>query len=74
MYSFHENVAAGITILILDHLLTLNRETQLVWPLKAGYLKWAFLVNRYLVPLVLVLFMHSMLPHCFHTDAKFTFL
>jgi Family of unknown function (DUF6533) len=52
--------AAGITILILDHILTFNRERTLVWSLRGGYLKWAFLVNRYIVPFVLILFLHSM--------------
>ncbi|KAF8499516.1 hypothetical protein JB92DRAFT_2981119 [Gautieria morchelliformis] len=50
--------AAGITILILDHTLTFNRERTLVWSLRGGYLKWAFLINRYIVPLVLILFVH----------------
>ncbi|KAF8520681.1 hypothetical protein JB92DRAFT_2894339 [Gautieria morchelliformis] len=51
---------AGITVLILDHILTFNRETQLVWTLQRGYLKWAFLINRYLVPIVLTLFLRTL--------------
>ena len=52
--------AARVTILIFDHIITFNRERQPVWSLRAGYLKWAFLINRYTVPLVYILNVHCL--------------
>ncbi|KAF8532581.1 hypothetical protein JB92DRAFT_2841423 [Gautieria morchelliformis] len=67
---------AGVTALMLDHILTFNRETQLVWTLQRGYLKWAFLINRYLVPIVLILFLCTLSGHddSLSTVVRFVFI
>ncbi|KAG8714808.1 hypothetical protein FRC09_017223 [Ceratobasidium sp. 395] len=45
---------AGYTLLIYDHVLTFSGEVELVWKAdKRNVVTWLFLVNRYLVPIVL---------------------
>ncbi|KAG9043075.1 hypothetical protein FS837_010059 [Tulasnella sp. UAMH 9824] len=44
---------AGYTILIYDHILTFPTEVELVWRKPKGHVTYAFLFNRYLVPLVI---------------------
>ncbi|KAG9077532.1 hypothetical protein FS749_010571 [Ceratobasidium sp. UAMH 11750] len=45
---------AGYALLIYDHLLTLPGEVELVWKAdKRNIVTWLFLVNRYVVPIVL---------------------
>ncbi|KZP18670.1 hypothetical protein FIBSPDRAFT_828938 [Athelia psychrophila] len=43
--------AAGTTVLLYDHLLTLPCEIKLIWRSPSSFQKWAFLFNRYLVPI-----------------------
>ncbi|RPD62483.1 hypothetical protein L227DRAFT_609685 [Lentinus tigrinus ALCF2SS1-6] len=42
---------ASFTILVWDHLLTLEDEIKYVWRRKKGPLIWLFFLNRYLTPL-----------------------
>ncbi|KAG8949668.1 hypothetical protein FRC04_008414 [Tulasnella sp. 424] len=44
---------AGYTILIYDHILTIPIEIELIWRKPKGFVTYAFLFNRYLVPLVI---------------------
>ena len=41
--------AAGLVILLHDHLLTLSDEINLIWRAPRSFAKYAFLGNRYLV-------------------------
>ncbi|KZP18677.1 hypothetical protein FIBSPDRAFT_1045983 [Athelia psychrophila] len=45
--------AAGLTLLLYDHLMTLPDEMELIWRSSPSFSKYAFLFNRYLVPIVL---------------------
>lgn len=40
----------GLAILIYDHILTLRSEWSLIWRAPPSFAKYAFLLNRYLVP------------------------
>ncbi|QRW24597.1 hypothetical protein RhiXN_11509 [Rhizoctonia solani] len=44
---------SGLALLLYDHCLTLAAEVELVWPAKMSPVKCAFLINRYVCPLVL---------------------
>lgn len=44
---------AGLTVLLYDHLLTFEQERRYLWPSKASVIKYALLLNRYLVAIVL---------------------
>ncbi|GJE92490.1 hypothetical protein PsYK624_086440 [Phanerochaete sordida] len=44
----------GITALVYDHLLTLDQEIDLIWRGRPGFVSLIFLVNRYLVPCILI--------------------
>ncbi|KIJ31404.1 hypothetical protein M422DRAFT_783790 [Sphaerobolus stellatus SS14] len=46
--------AAGLVVLIYDHLLLLDEEIQLIWNSRTTRAKILFLVNRYLVPSALI--------------------
>ncbi|KZP18678.1 hypothetical protein FIBSPDRAFT_1045984 [Athelia psychrophila] len=46
--------AAGLVVLLFDHLLTFTDEVALVWDSKPSFTKYLFLLNRYLVPSVLI--------------------
>ena len=41
-------------MLLYDHLLTLPKEVSLIWKAPASIPKYAFLSNRYMVPIVLL--------------------
>ena len=41
--------AAGLSILLYDHVLTLADEVRLVWRAPRSFPKYAFLFNKYLV-------------------------
>jgi hypothetical protein len=41
--------AAGLVILMYDHILSFPREVRLIWPLPWEYPKIAFIYNRYCV-------------------------
>ena len=43
-----------MVLLIWDHIITIADEIQLIWPARSSFAKWAFIVNRYLVPSVLI--------------------
>ncbi|KAJ6589023.1 hypothetical protein B0H19DRAFT_1248589 [Mycena capillaripes] len=47
--------AAGLVILLYDHLLSLSDEVRFIWPAKFTSSKIAFLVMRYTVPLQMVI-------------------
>ena len=42
-------LAAGLVVLLYDHILTFNEEVRLVWRAPHSFPKYAFLFNRYLV-------------------------
>jgi len=46
--------AAGLVMLIYDHILTLPEEITLVWKAPTSYSKCLFLLNRYFVPCTLL--------------------
>jgi len=46
--------AAGLVMLLYDHILTLPAEITLIWKSPLSFAKYAFLLNRYLVPLALI--------------------
>ncbi|KAI0737627.1 hypothetical protein C8Q80DRAFT_1114898 [Daedaleopsis nitida] len=54
-YVFHELAAtrymsaAGLMVILYDHLLTFADEVELIWPAPATYAKYIFLLNRYTV-------------------------
>ncbi|TFK91965.1 hypothetical protein K466DRAFT_582379 [Polyporus arcularius HHB13444] len=50
LITFYVGVAS-FTILVWDHLLTLNDEVKYIWRKRKGPLIWLFLLNRYLTPL-----------------------
>ncbi|KAI0720555.1 hypothetical protein C8T65DRAFT_293211 [Cerioporus squamosus] len=50
LITFYVGVAS-FTILVWDHLLTLEDEIKYVWRKRKGPLIWLFLLNRYLTPL-----------------------
>ncbi|TFY71619.1 hypothetical protein EVG20_g1396 [Dentipellis fragilis] len=47
--------AVGLVLLLHDHVLTLPQEVSLIWKAPSSFAKYAFLVNRYLVPASLIL-------------------
>ncbi|KAL4252184.1 hypothetical protein ABKN59_005504 [Abortiporus biennis] len=51
---------AGFAALIYDHLLTLDVEIDLIWRAKKGLVSFIFLLNRYIVPLVLIVDIYEM--------------
>jgi len=42
--------AAFLTILFYDHMITLDKEVETIWPLPWRFPKILFLINRYLIP------------------------
>ncbi|KAJ7176555.1 hypothetical protein C8R46DRAFT_1245219 [Mycena filopes] len=46
--------AVGLVILLYDHILSLPEEVRYIWSAQLTSGKWAFLLLRYLVPLVMV--------------------
>ncbi|KAI0821501.1 hypothetical protein BC629DRAFT_1587759 [Irpex lacteus] len=44
----------GLTALLYDHLLTLDSEIDLIWRARTGFVSVIFLLNRYIVPLMLI--------------------
>jgi hypothetical protein len=49
----------GLVLVIYDHIVTFSAERRYIWPAPPSFRKYAFLVNRYSVPLCLFL---SFLP------------
>ena len=47
--------AAGTVVLLYDHIMTLPDEYRFVWKAKASFAKYAFLLNRYIVPCVMLI-------------------
>lgn len=45
--------AAGLVVLLYDHILTLPDEIALIWHSPSSFAKYAFIANRYLVPFAL---------------------
>jgi hypothetical protein len=60
--------AVGTVVLLYDHLITLPDECRFVWKAKKSFAKYAFLLNRYAVPSVMVL----VLPGMCETKRKWT--
>ncbi|EKM54155.1 uncharacterized protein PHACADRAFT_196585 [Phanerochaete carnosa HHB-10118-sp] len=52
--------AVGLTVLLYDHVLTFCDEVRLVWRAPSSFPKYAFLFNRYLVPVCLLLVSYEM--------------
>ncbi|ETW76533.1 hypothetical protein HETIRDRAFT_480662, partial [Heterobasidion irregulare TC 32-1] len=46
--------AAGLVALLYDHLLTINDEIELIWRARNTLPKTLFLINRYLVPILML--------------------
>jgi len=46
--------AAGLVCLLYDHALTFSEEVSLIWRAPRSFAKFAFLANRYLVPIALI--------------------
>jgi hypothetical protein len=46
--------AAGLVMVLYDHILTLPDEIALIWKSPPSLAKCAFLLNRYLVPVALI--------------------
>ncbi|KAF9233262.1 hypothetical protein BU15DRAFT_80281 [Melanogaster broomeanus] len=46
--------AVGLVILLWDHLLTFHDEVQLIWQARLSVPKVLFLINRYVVPIVMI--------------------
>lgn len=44
----------GLTALVYDHLLTLDQEINLIWRGRPGFVSTIFLLNRYIVPCILI--------------------
>ncbi|KAG8994913.1 hypothetical protein FRB90_000301 [Tulasnella sp. 427] len=56
MEGFHTSryvAVAGFTVLIYDHILTFPTEIELIWRKPKGLVTYAFLFNRYLIPIVI---------------------
>jgi len=47
--------AAGTVVLLYDHIITLPDEYRFVWKANSSFAKYAFLLNRYVVPSVMLL-------------------
>jgi len=47
--------AAGLVVLLYDHLLTFDQELQLIWRAKTTLPKLLFLFNRYTVPIAMII-------------------
>ncbi|KAF9649460.1 hypothetical protein BDM02DRAFT_1819799 [Thelephora ganbajun] len=47
--------AVGTVVLLYDHVITLPDEYRFVWKAKPSFAKYAFLLNRYVVPSVMLL-------------------
>lgn len=47
--------AAGTVALLYDHIITFPDEYRFVWKAKQSFVKYAFLLNRYAVPTVMLL-------------------
>ncbi|KAK7685325.1 hypothetical protein QCA50_011689 [Cerrena zonata] len=52
--------AAGLVVLLYDHILTFSEEIRLVWHAPHSFAKYAFLFNRYLVLSCLLPVAHEM--------------
>jgi len=47
--------AAGTVVLLYDHIMTFPDEYRFVWKAKPSFVKYAFLLNRYVVPAMMFL-------------------
>ncbi|EGN99615.1 hypothetical protein SERLA73DRAFT_134913 [Serpula lacrymans var. lacrymans S7.3] len=61
--------AAGLVILLYDHLLTFADEVALIWTSSRSFAKYLYLMNRYLVPQVLIVTAYQM---CGFSGYQFT--
>lgn len=52
-------LAGACVVLLYDHLLTLDDEIQYVWKTKTTVPKVLFLLNRYFVPIVMIVNMYG---------------
>jgi hypothetical protein len=50
----------GAVVLLYDHAITFKEEVRCIWKAPSSFAKYAFLVNRYLVPSLLVVIIHGM--------------
>ena len=57
---FAVGTAAGAVVLLYDHIMTLPDEYRFVWKAKPSFAKYAFLLNRYIVPSVMLLVLSGM--------------
>lgn len=50
----------GVVILLYDHITTFKEEVRYIWKAPSSFAKYAFLMNRYLVPALLISIIHEM--------------
>jgi hypothetical protein len=48
------NTGLGFALLVYDHIITFQREIELVWRARASPSKFLFLLNRYIVPCAMI--------------------
>jgi len=51
--------AAGLVVLLYDHVLLFEEETRLIWPAKRSWSKFLFLFNRYTVPAYIIVTLYQ---------------
>jgi len=50
----------GVVVLLYDHAITFRQEVRCIWKAPRSFAKYAFLMNRYLVPALLTAILHEM--------------
>ena len=53
-------IVIGVSLLVYDHCLTLPDEVLLIWSAPRSFAKYAFLANRYLVAICLLIVVDGM--------------
>ncbi|VDB91798.1 unnamed protein product [Peniophora sp. CBMAI 1063] len=59
---------AAFTILVYDHLITLEDEIEFIWKGRKGPIIWLFFLNRYLVPLSFIINIFAYFSHVWDYD------
>ncbi|KAI0754894.1 hypothetical protein C8Q80DRAFT_1117449 [Daedaleopsis nitida] len=59
---------ASFTILVWDHLISLEDEIKYIWKKKKGTLIWLFFINRYLTPLSFIVNLIAYFSYAFDTN------
>ncbi|TDL22654.1 hypothetical protein BD410DRAFT_722722 [Rickenella mellea] len=61
--------AVGLVLLLWDHIITIGDEVQLIWSARPSFAKYAFLANRYVVAITLILISYRTL-RCSSTQKR----